>query len=57
MSQSGQDGDSPEDTKMEGTGQRESISIEALAERVYRMLLRDIRVERTRGAHPRRKLE
>jgi hypothetical protein len=42
---------------MEGTGQRESISIEALAERVYRMLLRDIRVERTRGAHPRRKLE
>ena len=42
---------------MEGTGQRAPIPIEALAERVYKMLLNDIRVERTRGHVPRRTSE
>ena len=57
MSGDDHDGDSPGERMTDGTGQRESIPIEALAERVYKMLLHEIRVERTRGHVPGRNSE
>jgi hypothetical protein len=48
MSDRLESGDSPPHDQ-DASGQGKSISIEALADRVYRLMLREIRAERARG--------